>query len=246
MALSWKAPAATIGISAYLGKVALLCFTLGIALAQVVPPPHPPDAVEKKHETREGPESFEGDFVASNEFRAGSYIQPLWRGLEFEGHYFGGKTTDTGFTGAACRFHIGELKLTPGLGAFFGTNRFTTSPALSLRLDFEHGWLVAQGLVVRGFRETPVYSHEEGGGDHAPVSYVKPKISDGNHLSARWKRIEIGGTFEHIEFREGSEWKEGGRLAFRVLPRLSAIVYVLGPGKAEWRFGVLVHRERRE
>jgi hypothetical protein len=51
----------------------------------------------------------------------------------------------------------------------------------------------------------------------------------------------IGGTWEHIAFREGSEWKGGGRLAVRILPRLSGILYVLGPGRTEWRGGVLIH-----
>lgn len=99
-------------------------------------------------------------------------------------------------------------------------------------------------LAVQGFRQTPMFKSEES--EHSetpsePVSYVRPTISDGNHLSVRWKRLTIGGTWEHIHFREGDEWKGGGRLAVRLLPRLPAVLYVLGPGRAEWRGGVVIH-----
>jgi hypothetical protein len=113
-----------------------------------------------------------------------------------------------------------------------------------------NGFVVTQGLVVQGLRDTPVFGEEEGGEhngeDPEPVSSVRPTISDGNHVSARWKRLTVGGTWEHIQFREGDEWKGGGRLGVRLLPRLSAILYVLGPGRTEWRGGILIHPPQRE
>ena len=225
---------------------ALFLFVGSTAWAQDPPPRTPADASAKPHEVHEGPGGFEAEFVASDIFRSGTYVQPLWRRLSFDGHYFGGLTTDVGFTGASWTFHIRGLKLAPGFGVLFGSNQFATAPAASIRWEYERGWFVTQGLGLQGFRETPVFSEEEVHGEHhsgppVPDFYVRPKISDGSHFSARWKRVEIGGTFEHIAFREGSEWKGGGRLALRVLPRVSAILYVLSPGKTEWRGGILVH-----
>lgn len=69
---------------------------------------------------------------------------------------------------------------------------------------------------------------------------MRPAISDGSHASVRWKRLTAGGTWEHIHFRE-TEWKGGGRLGIRLLRRVSAILYILGPGKTEWRGGILIH-----
>jgi hypothetical protein len=122
-------------------------------------------------------------------------------------------------------------------------------PVKAQDVIYERGWFVTQGLILQGFRYTPVFREEEAGGEHgspAPVSYVRPTISDGDHVSVRWKRLTIGGAFEHIHFREGDEWKGGGRLAVRMFSRLSAIVYVLGPGRTEWRGGILIHPPPRD
>lgn len=188
---------------------------------------------------QEGPSAFEAEFAASDIFRSGSYLQPLWRGLGFEGHYFGGEATDVGYTGASWTFRLGELKLAPGVGVLFGTNEFRSTAAVTFRWDYERAWFVTQGLVLQGFRKSPVFEEEEGH-EHEPASFVRPTISDGSHLSGRWKRVTMGGTWEHIHFRE-NEWKGGGRIAIRLLPRLSAILYVLTPGRTEWRGGLLIH-----
>jgi len=206
-------------------KLTLLCLTASLAIAQ---------------EPHEGPSAFEAEFAASDIFRSGSYIQPIWRGLGFEGHYFGGNMTDVGFTGAFYAFRLRELKLSPGFGVVFGSNETTAAPALSVRWSYEKNWFVTEGLAVQGFRKSPVFAEEEEDA-HEPVSYVRPTIWDGNHVSGRWKRLTIGGTWEHIHFREGHEWKGGGRLAVQILPRVSGVLYVLGPGKAEWRGGILIH-----
>jgi hypothetical protein len=228
-------------------KLALILIVLCTALAQETPSENKPEkekTSEQKEEKREGPSAFEAEFVASDVFRSGSYVQPIWRGLGFEGHYFGGETADVGFAGGSYTLGIGALKLAFGAGVAFGSNQFTTMPAFSFRWDYEKDWFVTQGLAVQGFRQTPMLNEEES--EHSetpsdPVSYVRPTIADGNHLSVRWKRLTIGGTWEHIQFREGDEWKGGGRLAFRLLPRVSAVLYVLGPGRAEWRGGVVIH-----
>ena len=229
------------------GIFALILLIVCAAFAQNASPPGKPEN-EAGHGqgTDEGPSAFEAEFAASDIFRSGSYTQPIWRGLGFEGHYFGGETTDVGFAGASYTFRLGGLKLSPGAGVLFGSNKTTTSPAIGFRLDYEKAWFVTQALVLQGFRKTPVFEEDGHSGEPPePVSYVRPTISDGNHVSARWKRLTLGGTWEHIHFREGSEWKGGGRLAIRLLPRVSGMLYVLGPGRAEWRGGILVHPRER-
>jgi hypothetical protein len=225
----------------------LLCLlTVGIAFAQEPPAVHPPaGTTPQETEAHQGPSEFEVEFVASDIFRSASYLQPLWRGLGFEGDYFGGKSTDVGLAAGTWTFRFRALKLSPGVGVLFGSNQFATTPAVSFRWDYEHRWFVTQGLVLQGFRRTPVFGEGEGEGHPSeppvPLRLVRPTISDGNHVSVRWERLTIGGSWEHIHFREGNEWKGGGRLSVRLVPRLSAILYVFGPGRAEWRGGIVIH-----
>jgi hypothetical protein len=208
---------------------------------------HHAGAAEAEKKGHPGPREFEAEFVASDIFRSGSYVQPLWRDLGFEGHYFGGKETDVGFTGASWTFRVRELELSPAFGVFFGNNQFATSPAIAFRGNYERRFFVTQGLVVQGFRDTPIFHEEsEAEGEHhgapaTPSGFVRPTISDGNHVSVRWKRVTVGGTWEHIQFREGNEWKSGGRLGIRIFSRVSAVLYVLVPGHTEWRGGILIH-----
>ena len=225
-------------------KTGILFFALGIALAQ---PPEPPSssatAPPEKREAPEGPSAFEAEFAASSIFKTGSYLQPIWRGLGLDAHYYSGEETSAGFVGASWTFRARGLKLPPGFGVTFGNNEFATAPTFSFRWDYEHAWFVTEGLILQGLRDSPVYAEAEGvkrSRHPVPASYVRPTISDGNHVSLKWKRMTLGGTWEHIQFRE-VEWKGGGRLAFRLLPRISAVLYVLGPGHAEWRGGILIH-----
>jgi hypothetical protein len=197
-----------------------------------------------EYEAREGPADFEADFAASDIFRSGSYIQPVWRGAAFEGHYFAEEGTDVGYAGASWAWRTHGLKLSPGLGIVFGSDGFTTSPAVSIRWDFERSWFVSQGLILQGFRETTAASEGEESAQSAEAAgraVFHPAISDGNHVSARWNRLTAGGTWEHIHFREGDEWKGGGRVAFRILPHVSGVLMVLGPGHVEWRGGIAIH-----
>jgi hypothetical protein len=188
-------------------------------------------------------QSLEAEFVASDVFRSGSLIVPFARKFAFEGHYFGGTPTETetGFTGVSWAFSIKGFKLIPGIGAIFGNNHFTASAAVSFRWEYEKKWFITQGLAIQGLRHTPIFGEEETGHSEVLVNTVRPTISDGSHISARWNRVTLGGTWERIAFREGIEWKGGGRIAIRLLPRISGILYVLTPGRTEWRAGILIH-----
>jgi hypothetical protein len=194
----------------------------------------------------------EAEFVASDIFRSGSVVLPLASRFAFEGHYFGGKDTDAVYTGITWVWAVRGLKLAPGFGAVFGSNEFTTSPAFAFRWEYERKWFITQALVVQSLRDTPIFAEEEGEADHEahgshkPVGFVRPTISDGNHVSVRWRRLTIGGTWEHIGFREGSEWKGGGRLAIRAFPHITGILYVLAPGRTEWRGGILIHAAKEK
>src|SRR3954469_1279996 len=110
-------------------------------------------------------QSLEAEFVASDVFRSGSLIIPFARKFAFEGHYFGGTPTETetGFTGVSWLFSLKEFKLIPGFGAVFGNNHFTASPAVSFRWEYEKKWFITQGLVIQGFRDTPIFAEKATG-----------------------------------------------------------------------------------
>jgi hypothetical protein len=131
------------------------------------------------------------------------------------------------------------------MSIMFGTNETTTTPAITFRWDYERSWFVTQGLIAHGFRESPVFAESEGENDEPGQQeirgYVRPILSDGNHVSVRWKRLMAGASWEHIQFREGNEWKGGARVSYRIFPRISGVLYVLAPSGVEWRGGILVH-----
>jgi hypothetical protein len=187
----------------------------------------------------------EGEFVASDRFRSGSYIQRVWSNLSLEAHSFGDANTNVAHAGASWLFRWRGLRLAPGVGVAFGTNHFATTPAVTLRWDLEKQWFVTQGLVIQALRESAFLIEEEREATEQRRS-LRPNISDANHVSARWTRVTIGGTWEHIHFREGDEWKGGGRLTFRVARHASAILYVLGPGRTEFRAGLMIHPAKKE
>ena len=83
---------------------------------------------------------------------------------------------------------------------------------------------------------------EEGQSSGKPVV---PSIADGNHASVRWKRLTAGGTWEHMQFREGREWKGGLRVAYKVFSSLSFTFFAMGPG-SEIRGGVLFQPEEKK
>lgn len=73
-----------------------------------------PAFASPEEESKEDREPFEAEFVASDIFRSGSLVLPLVRRFAFEGHYFGGKETDTGYTGVSWTLARKALKLVPG------------------------------------------------------------------------------------------------------------------------------------
>jgi hypothetical protein len=72
------------------------------------------------------------------------------------------------------------------------------------------------------------------GDEVAVVRYAS--VLDGVHVSAR-VGAEIGPIVEHIQYREGQEWKGGARVAWRVGRAFKIVGQVLGPD-AEARAGL--------
>jgi len=130
----------------------------------------------------------------------------------------------------------------PGFSILFGTNQFRSMPAFTLRWQYERRWFISEGLMIQGFLSTPRFADVREGGE--PWETVRPRITDGDHVSVRWRRLTVGGTWEHIQFRE-DEWKGGGRAVFRLAPHVSVVLYVLGP-ETEFRGGVIIHPAEKE
>jgi hypothetical protein len=187
----------------------------------------------------------EFDFVASSDYRGSSLIVPLFRGLNFEGHYIGVRAEpeengeesagapsgiiDTGTINGSYRFRLGEgIALFPGFGIYFGEDQ-RTSPAITFRWEIEKGRIFSQGLFIQSLLQS-----EEFG---------RPSIWDGNHVSVRLSRFEFGPSWERIHTRAENEWKGGGRAAFRLLRNVSVVFFVLAPN-TEYRGGIIVHPER--
>jgi len=187
----------------------------------------------RAEEIKEGPSermSPEVEAVASGSFRSVSYVQPLVRRLNFEGHYFGTEGADVGEVGASWGFRFGpSVVLSPGFGVLFGSGE-KTGPAFTFRWAVEKSRFVSEGLLVQALRKSD-------GGKH-------DSIWDGNHASVRWKRLTVGPSWEHLRFREEDEWKWGGRAAFRLARKASFVLYVLAPGRTEFRGGVILHTAR--
>jgi hypothetical protein len=190
----------------------------------------------------EGGRFPEIEALLSNEFRTVSYVQPLYRGLNFEAHYFGVKReieahgdphaepheewVDIGTLSASWTFRLGEhVKIIPGFGLYVGEGQ-ETAPSLTFRWDIEKGWLVSQGLFVAS-----LYDFEDFG---------RVSVWDGNHVSVRWKRIQLGPSWERIHTRHENEWKGGVRGSVRVARHLTIAAFVLAP-KTEFRAGVIIH-----
>jgi len=192
----------------------------------------------KKDEESESPSHFpEIEFVASNKFRSLGYIQPvLKQGANFEVHYFGIDGADVAVVNGSWTFRAGKhLKLTPGLGVYFGEHQ-KTSPAIAFRWEIETRRVFSQGLFLQSLGKNENFEEEE-----QSFSGVRPSIWDGNHVSLRYKRWEIGPLWERIHGREGNEWKGGMRTAFRFWRYVSGLLVIVGPD-AEVRGGFIVSR----
>jgi hypothetical protein len=202
---------------------------------------HQPKGTDGSKAQAEGEEkSFpEVEFVASSEFRSFSYVQPLTRGLNFEGHYFGIEDVDVGAVSGSWTFRLGKsVKLSPGFGVYFG-ERQRTGPAFTFRWEVEKGPIFSQGLFIQGFRKVKVGEEAE------EEKSVYPSIWDGNHVSLRYKRLEVGPSWERVHTREGNEWKGGGRVAVRIFRNVSAVMFVMAP-ETEVRGGIIIHPARHE
>jgi hypothetical protein len=194
----------------------------------------------------EGSKLPEAEIVVSPSFRSASLVQPVWRDVTADGHYFGGDENNVGFVGGSWTFHGESWKIAPGFGVAFGDNGFRTMPALALRWAYERSWFVTEGLLVQGLLHTSFFPEGTEPEEGLPANEsVVPSIADGNHVSARWKRLTAGGTWEHMEFREGREWKGGVRIAYKVLPPLSFTFFAMGPG-SEIRGGILFQPEEKK
>ncbi len=72
------------------------------------PAPHPATADEEDRFP-------DVEFVASSKFGSFSYLQPVYRGLNFEGHYFDMEDRDAGVVNGSWTFQLREgIKLSPG------------------------------------------------------------------------------------------------------------------------------------
>jgi hypothetical protein len=203
-------------------------------------------SAEEERSGREGAKMPEAEFVGSPSFRSASLVQPLWRDVTADGHYFGGDENNVGFVGGSWTFHGESWKIAPSLGVNFGDNGFRTMPAFALRWAYERSWFVAEGLLVQGLLHTSLFPEgTEPEAGHPAGESVVPSIADGNHVSARWKRLTAGGTWEHMQFREGREWKGGVRVAYKVLPALSLTFFAMGPG-SEIRGGILFQPKEKK
>ena len=178
----------------------------------------------------------EAEFVGSTEFRAASYIQPLWKHLSLEAHYYGVSRADLGIAGPSFEFRIkGHLKIAPGIGVGFGSP-FRTSPVAMLRVGFEKDWLFAEYNFIASLRAAQLENQlEEVPPGEELIRYAR--LSDGDHVSYRWKRLQAGFSWEHISVRAESEWKTGFRVAVGLTRRLSFVSYTLFP-EAEFRAGL--------
>jgi hypothetical protein len=181
------------------------------------------------------------EFLASTQFRDAFFILPVWKKLNFEGHYFGDDHHDVGLIGGSWAFEFArKVTISPGLAVGFGTT-VGTAPAATLRWDVEHSWFHGEGFSSISLRAAIQPKEEQGKTEFTRYSY----ISDGNHLSGRWKRIESGFFWEHIATREENEWKTGGRLAVALTRHLDFVAYLLAPD-TEFRCGLHFHPPRRE
>jgi hypothetical protein len=235
-----------------LNVVALACLLVAaatapvITLAQARPQPHDENVPEQKGTSGSQPEPSEdknfpeAEFVASSKFRSFSYLQPLAKDLNFEGHYFGVEDVDVGALNASWTFRLGKsVKLSPGVGVYFGEHQ-RTGPAFTFRWEVEKGPIISQGLLIQGFRKVKV---EEAAAEEENSVY--PNIWDGNHVSLRYRRLEIGPTWERIHSREGNEWKGGGRVAVDIFPHVTAVMFVMAP-ETEVRGGIIIHPSRHK
>src|SRR5215813_12698924 len=138
-----------------------------------------PEQANKETEPAEHPLFYpDVEFLGSTKFRDATVIVPVWRRLNFEGHYFGDTEHDVGLVGGSWTVEfLKKITLAPGLAAGIGSH-YGTAPAATLRWGAEHAWFHAEGFSSLSLRSALQPEEEQGKTHYTKHSY----ISDGNHI----------------------------------------------------------------
>jgi hypothetical protein len=181
----------------------------------------------------------EAEFTMSSKFANANFTQPLWRGVEFGAHYFWVNEEElsnkhVSVWGAQWAWRRKGLTIAPGFGLTTG-RAGDPGAAFTLTAEYERKHFVAYYSFIQ--------SLTAGEGEHGGKTHGY--ISDGNHVSGVWKRLEVGGTWERIHMRVGNEAKCGVRVAVQLTKHLSFLAFVMGPD-AEARFGLWLHPAKAE
>lgn len=211
-----------------------LCAVLTLLLSLAVSAQEAaPGAKQKSSQPAEEELRIESEFVASDIFRSGTLVVRVWRGLHAEGEYFGVPEGNIGITGASWKFRWKRFSISPGLAASFGSN-VNSSPVFTVRWTLDTERWFSQGFWAQDL--TPQTEHFEGEDRRS-----RSAILDNNHISVRIWRLEIGGLWEHIKYREENEWKGGIRVAGRFGRSFKVIFQSVGPD-VEYRGGIAFER----
>jgi hypothetical protein len=167
---------------------------------------------------------LEAEFVASDIFRSGSLVVRTWKDLHLDGQYFGTESAEVGITALSWEFRWKQLSISPGFGAGFGSG-VDSAPMLTLRWKLETRRWFSQGYAAQSLHHHLV-ENETG---HA----IYASVLDNNHISVRLGPAEIGGLWEHTNYREENEWKGGLRGAVRLGEHVKLIVQSVWP---DWEF----------
>jgi len=195
-------------------------------------------------ETEDRPLYFpEIEGVFSSQFRTAFIDVPVWKRLAIDGRYYGDDEANIGLLGAnwGLKLWRQHIELFPGLSVTFGSalsadQGLRTAPAATLHWGVRKNWFHADGYSAISLipSQRPRHAHE----DEAYTKYAY--LSDGNHISANWKRLEGGFGWEHIAVREDQEWKSGGRFSIALTKHLNFVAFILAP-HPEFRCGLSFH-----
>jgi hypothetical protein len=204
---------------------------------------------QKPEEADERPLYFpEIEALFSSQFRTASIIVPVWHSLSLDTRYYGNDEANVGLVGASWTFKLWQrhIELSPGLSASFGSvedldSGFRTAPTASLRWDVKKSWFHAEGYSATSL--IPSQRPKEAPDDEPYSKHAY--LSDGNHISANWKRLEGGFAWEHIAVREDQEWKTGGRVSVALNRHFNFVAYILAPSP-EFRCGLSFHPAEKD
>ena len=191
------------------------------------------------HATHHSP-FIEAEFGGSHIFQSGGVSLRLGSPLRAELRYFGIDGDDLGVAGLAWEFHLGGLRLLPGVAWAFGREN-RPAAAVSARWVYEDDHWLSQGTWVQSLGEynpprNAEHEHEHGEAPEEVIKYAS--ALDAIHISRKFGRFELGPMVEYIRYREENAWKGGARVAVRLGHSLRLIGQVVGPG-TEVRGGFL-------